>query len=146
MKSERPPAHKQVRLLWNMKRGVKIKCFGNHPLRIEETLYTPSRLTPDPIRLVYKQRLDLIALYPVLGRVKHWVAGDYSMEIPVALEFSGQIKSVKAAPDGYGYLHVALPMATDSMYFSHPWWLYLLSKHLFLPAEAIPLLSSSWFK
>ena len=85
MKSERPPAHEQVRLLRNMKRGVKIKCFGNHPLRIEETLYTPSRLTPDPIRLVYKQRLDLIALYPVLGRVKHWVAGDYSMEIPVAL-------------------------------------------------------------
>src|SRR5215204_52579 len=146
MKGVRTPAHEQVRRLWNMKRGVKIKCFGNHPLRIEETLYMPWRLTPDSIHLMYKQRLDLIALYPVFGRLKHWVASDYSMEIPVTLEFSGQIKSVKAAPDGYGYLHVALPMTTESMYFSRSWWLYPPSKHLCLPAEAIVLLSSSWFK
>src|SRR5215211_317115 len=144
MKRERTPAHEQVRRLWNMKRGVKIKCFGNDPLRIEETLHTPWRLAPDSIHLVYKQRLDLVALYPVLDCLKRWVASDYSMETPVTLEFSGQTKSVKAAPDGYGYFHVALPKTTESMYFSRSWWLYPLSKHLFLPAEAIPLLSTSW--
>src|SRR5215207_1582481 len=118
MKGVRTPAHEQVRRPWNMKRGVKIKCFGNHPLRIEEALYTPWHLTPDSLRLVYKQRLDLIALYPLLGRLKHRVASDYSMEIPVTLEFSGQTKSVQAALDGYSYLYAALPVTTDSMYFS----------------------------